>query len=298
MLSRRRFLLSAGLATPFLFGGYAFAVEPLRLIVTPYRITPDHWPAGLSLRMAVVADIHAMNPWMSPAHIARIAAVTNALKPDIVLLAGDYEASMPPYGIGSYVSMEDCAEALSILEAPLGVHAVLGNHDVGRRGNWGENVRRAFSARSIPVMENEALRLEKDGKPFWLLGLGDQWGGRVGRGLDDLPATLDRVSDEAPAILLAHEPDIFADLPRLDRQRRIALTISGHTHGGQVNIPFYGPRSIPSRYGRRYAYGHVVEDDRHLVVSAGLGMTGIPVRFGVPPEIVLITLGPAGPVAV
>jgi uncharacterized protein len=291
MLSRRSFLFSAGIATPLLFGSYAFGVEPLRLIVTSYRISPERWAGAPPLRIAVVADVHAMNPWMSPLHIARIAAATNALKPDIVLLAGDYEASMPPYGIGSYVSMQDCAEALSSLEAPLGVYAVLGNHDVGRRGNWGENVRRAFPAHGIPVMENEALRLEKDGRPFWLLGLGDQWGGRGGRGLDDLPATLGRVTDEAPAILLAHEPDIFADLPRLDLQRRIALTVSGHTHGGQVNIPMYGPRSIPSRYGKRYAYGHVVEDDRHLVVSAGLGMTGIPVRFGVPPEIVLITLG-------
>jgi predicted MPP superfamily phosphohydrolase len=297
MFTRRRFLLSATLATPFLSGSYAFAIEPvLRLVTTRYDIAPSRWPAGHSLRIAVLADIHAINPWMSPSRIAAIAQATNALRPDIILLAGDYEASMPLYGIGSYVSMEDCAQALSILKAPLGVHAVLGNHDLGLRGNWGDNVRRAFAGHGIPVMENSALRLEKDGKPFWLLGLGDQWGGRGGAGLDDLPATLAQVNDEAPTILLAHEPDIFADLPRLDRERRIALTICGHTHGGQVSIPFYGPRSVPSRYGRRFAYGHIVEDDRHLVVSGGLGMTAIPVRFGVPPEIVLITLG-AGPPA-
>lgn len=295
MLSRRHFLLRAALATPFLFGGYAFAIEPQRLVVTHYRITPRQWPAGLVLKIAVLADIHAINPWMSPAHIERIARATNVLTPDIVLLAGDYEASMPLYGIGSYVSMEDCAKALSLLRAPLGVHAVLGNHDLGRRGNWGENVRRAFVAHAIPVMENDVLRLTKDGQPFWLLGLGDQWGGRGGAGLDDLPGTLAKVTDEAPAILLAHEPDIFAALPKRDRQRRIALTISGHTHGGQVHIPFYGPRGVPSRYGRRYAYGHIVEDNRHLVVSGGLGMTAIPVRFGVPPEIVVITLDGGGP---
>ncbi|MDZ5450125.1 metallophosphoesterase [Labrys sp. ZIDIC5] len=293
MLSRRHFLLKAGLATPLISGGYAFGVEPQRLVVTHYRISPDNWSAGPTLRIAVLADIHAINPWMSPAHIERIAHGTNALEPDVVLLAGDYEASMPLYGVGSYVSMEDCARALSLLRAPLGVHAVLGNHDLGRRGKGGDNVRRAFAAHGIPVMENQALRLSWGGRPFWLLGLGDQWGGRGGAGLDDLPGTLARVSDEAPAILLAHEPDIFAALPKHDRQRRIALTISGHTHGGQVRIPFYGPRGIPSRYGRRFAYGHIVEDDRHLVVSGGLGMTGVPVRFGVPPEIVMITLGSA-----
>lgn len=294
MLSRRRFLLKAGLVAPFLSGGYAFGVEPQRLVTTRYRILPGNWPAGLVLRIAVLADIHAINPWMSSAHIERIARATNALDPDIVLLAGDYEASMPLYGVGSYVSMEDCAAALSLLRAPLGVHAVLGNHDLGRRGNWGENVRRAFAAHAIPVMENHALRLTWDDRPFWLLGLGDQWGGRGGAGLDDLPGTLAKVGDDAPAILLAHEPDIFAALPKRDRQHRIALTISGHTHGGQVHIPFYGPRGIPSRYGRRFAYGHIVEDGRHLVVSGGLGMTGLPVRFGVPPEIVMITLGADG----
>ena len=297
MLSRRHFLLKAVLATPFLFGGYALSVEPQRLVITRYRITPEGWPAGPMLRIAVLADIHAINPWMSPAHIERIARATNALEPDIVLLAGDYEASMPLYGVGSYVSMADCAKALSLLRAPLGVHAVLGNHDLGRRGRGGDNVRRAFAAFGIPVLENEAVRVEKGGLGLWLLGLGDQWGGIHRRRLDDLPATLAQMSDSSPAILLAHEPDIFAELPMLDRERRIALTICGHTHGGQVRIPFYGPRGVPSRFGKRFAYGHIVEDDRHLVVSGGLGMTGLPVRFGVPPEIVMITLGGAGSTA-
>ena len=295
MLSRRRFLLKAGLATPFLSGGYAFGVEPQRLVTTRYRISSGTWPSGLVLRIAVLADIHAINPWMSPAHIERIARATNALDPDVVLLAGDYEASMPLYGVGSYVSMEDCARALSLLRAPLGVHAVLGNHDLGRRGKGGDNVRRAFAAHGIPVMENVAVRLEKAGRGLWLLGLADQWGGIHRRRLDDLPGTLAQMSDGSPAILLAHEPDIFAELPHLDRERRIALTVCGHTHGGQVSFPFYGPRGVPSRYGRRFAYGHIVEDNRHLVVSGGLGMTGVPIRFGVPPEIVMITLGDGEP---
>ncbi|PRH88205.1 metallophosphoesterase [Labrys okinawensis] len=294
MLSRRHFLLKAGLATPFLSSGYAFGVEPQRLVATRYRISPENWPAGLVLRIAVLADIHAINPWMSPAHIERITHATNALEPDIVLLAGDYEASMPLYGVGSYVSMEDCAKALSLLRAPLGVHAVLGNHDLGRRGKGGDSVRRAFAAHGIPVMENVAVRLEKTGRGLWLLGLGDQWGGIHHRRLDDLPGTLAQMSDDSPAILLAHEPDIFAELAHLDRERRIALTVCGHTHGGQVSFPFYGPRGVPSRYGRRFAYGHIVEDNRHLVVSGGLGMTGVPVRFGVPPEIVMITLDGGG----
>jgi uncharacterized protein len=289
----RRHLLKAGLATSLLVGGYALA-EPQRLVVTHYRPTPRQWPADFRLRIAVIADVHAINPWMTTAHIDSIVRATNLLQPDIVVLAGDYEASMPRYKVGSWVSMDDCGKALSGLRAPLGTFAVLGNHDIAN--NDGDNVRRGFGAHGIPVLENAARRLVKDGKPFWLLGLADQFGtGRwsAKQGHDDLPGTLAKVGDDAPAILLAHEPDIFVDVPD-----RVALTISGHTHGGQVLIPGFGPLMIPSRYGNRFRYGHIVENERHMVVSGGLGTSGIPVRFGVPPEIVMITLGANGASAV
>lgn len=104
-------------------------------------------------------------------------------------------------------------------------------------------------------------------------------------GIDDLPATLAMVDDDAPVILMAHEPDIFARVPA-----RIALTLSGHTHGGQVRLFGWSP-IVPSRYGNRYAYGHVQENGRDLIVSAGLGTSKLPIRLGAPPEIVLIELG-------
>ena len=93
------------------------------------------------------------------------------------------------------------------------------------------------------------------------------------------------MTDDAPVILLAHEPDIFPQVPS-----RVALTLSGHTHGGQVRLFGYSP-VVPSDYGNRYAYGPVEETGRHLVVSGGLGYSGIPVRFGVPPEITVVDLG-------
>jgi uncharacterized protein len=287
----RRHLLKAGLAMPFMFGGYALA-EPQRLLVTRYQAAPRQWPADFPLRIAVLADIHAINPWMTPQHIEEIVRATNLLQPDIVLLAGDYEASMPRFKIGSWVSMNDCGKALSGLKAPLGTYAVLGNHDVAN--NDGDNVRRGFTAHGIPVLENAARRIVKNGRPFWLLGLGDQFGGGgrwdATRGYDDLPGTMAQIGDDAPAILLAHEPDIFVDV-----SDRVALTISGHTHGGQIVIPGYGALHVPSRFGSRFRYGHIVEGDRHIIVSGGLGTSGIPVRFGVPPEIVLITLGANAP---
>ena len=148
----------------------------------------------------------------------------------------------------------------------------------------------------IPVYDNTSVRLEKDGAPFWIAGLGDQWAFTKGRGcrsgerglcqgVDDLAGTLRQVTDDAPVILMAHEPDIFPKVPD-----RVALTIAGHTHGGQVRVLGYAP-IVPSRYGNRYVYGHIVEEGRNLIVSAGLGCSIAPVRLGAPPEIVLIEIG-------
>jgi uncharacterized protein len=290
------------------FGGYALA-EPFRHVVTTYRITPPHWPRGLRLRLAVLADLHACDPWVSAARIAGIVARANALQPDAVLLLGDYVVGHRLMRFGRAVPHADWASALAGLRAPLGVHAVLGNHDwweeqeVQVRRQGPVKARLALEAAGIPVYENNAVRLVKDGQPFWIAGLGDQWafwprdeeyrdfkrGGKIGyTGVHDLDGTLAQVKDEAPVILMAHEPDIFPQVPS-----RVALTLSGHTHGGQLRLLGYSP-VVPSRYGNRYAYGHVIEDDRHLVISAGLGLSGVPVRFGSPPEIVMIELGAEG----
>ena len=286
-------------------GGYAVA-EPWRLSVTRYQLTPPGWPENFALKLAVIADLHACDPWMSLARVRQIVARTNALGADAVLLLGDFVVG---YRLGTYsraVAHDDWAAELAMLKAPLGVHAVLGNHD------WWEDrdvqVRRAGPLKAamalenvrIPVYENEAVRLVKDGRPFWLAGLGDQWafwpkkenhlefvrGGKVAyEGVHDLPGTLAKIADDAPVILMAHEPDIFPDVPS-----RVSLTLSGHTHGGQIRLAGFAP-IVPSKFGRRYVYGHIVEDNRNLIVSGGLGCSALPLRFGSPPEIVVVELG-------
>lgn len=304
LVTRRQLLrgvLTLGAATT-LVGGYAVA-EPWRLVVTKYRISPPGWPRGLTLRCAVIADVHACEPWMGEARIRQIVARTNALSPDAIFLLGDYMAGYRLKRLANDIPTPDIARALSGLSAPLGVYAVLGNHDwwhdievqIRRRGPLAIGL--ALEAVGIRVLENRAVRVVKGGQPIWIAGLGDQWAfwrrgprsqsrnpNRWYDGVDDLPGTMAQVSDTAPVVLLAHEPDIFPDVPP-----RIALTISGHTHGGQVTFAGYAP-VVPSIYGRRYVYGHIVEDRRHLVVSGGLGCSGFPVRFGRPPEIVLIEL--------
>ncbi|MCB1505866.1 MAG: metallophosphoesterase [Hyphomicrobiaceae bacterium] len=269
---------------------------------------PRNWPKDLRLRIAVIADLHVCPRWMPLDRVARIVARTNALAPDIVLLPGDFAPSRRMTKFAGREEPDAWARLLAKLEAPLGCHAVLGNHDwwddiqvqMRRHGPTpsGEALKRA----GIPVYENEAVRLEKDGQPFWLAGLGDQWafwprpqnyeefrrGGKVGyEGVDDLPATLAKVTDDAPILLMVHEPDIFPEVPD-----RVALTVCGHTHGGQISLAGFTP-VVPSKFGSRYVYGHIVEGGRDLIVSGGLGVSGMPVRFGVPPEIVVIDLGVA-----
>jgi uncharacterized protein len=289
--------------------GYA-AAEPFLLNVTRYRISPPRWPEGFTLRVALIADIHACDPWMPADRIRHIVANTNALAPDATLLLGDYVVGSKLSRYGRKVSHEDWGGALAGLKAPFGVHAVLGNHDwwedtkVQRTRSGTVKARRTLEAAGIKVYENDAVRLEKEGHPFWLAGLGDQWAyyprnglpGRRGKnyyyaGVDDLPKTMAQITDDAPVVLMTHEPDIFPEVPD-----RVALTVAGHTHGGQVRLAGYAPY-VPSKYGRRYLYGHIVEEGRNLVVSGGLGCSGLPIRFGSPPEIVLVEIGHSPAVA-
>lgn len=285
-------VLGAGL------GAYGLLLEPrFRLRVARYAIRPAGWPEGVRLRIAALADLHAGFPHMPLERVRRIVEATNTLRPDVVALLGDYGgtdriSADPPL-------WDDIVPLFRGLDAPLGAYGILGNHEFWddaafqRRRGAGETLAHAaFRQAAVPLLENDAVRLQARGGPVWLLGLGDQLAVLLGRGRyrgrDDLPGTLAKVTDDAPAILLAHEPDIFPEVPA-----RVALTLSGHTHGGQVRLFGYSP-VVPSMYGNRYAYGHVVEDGRHLVVSGGLGTVSAgyaPVRLGVPPEIVVVDLG-------
>jgi predicted MPP superfamily phosphohydrolase len=299
MISRRHFLgFGTGVgALGASTVAYGFTVEPLvRLQTTRYHLSPPQWPSDFPLTIAAIADLHACDPWMSLDRIAEIVDHTNALKPDVIVLLGDYVAGT--HHVTRFIPASEWAPVLAGLKAPLGVHAVLGNHDwwedkaVQHEGKGPPIARRALEAVGIPVYENDAQRLVKDNRPFWLAGLGDQlayvpsWRAYPGRrmGVDDLSRTLAKVTDDAPVVLMAHEPDIVMRVPS-----RVALQLSGHTHGGQVRLFGWSP-TVPSRYGSRFAYGHRREAC-DIVVSGGLGCSIVPFRLGVPPEIVVVTLG-------
>src|ERR1700676_2179211 len=304
MISRRQFLrFIAGVgALGVSTATYGVGVEPvLRLRVARYNITPPRWPSGFQLKIAAIADLHACDPWMSIDRIHGIVERTNALQADIIVLLGDYVAGHRH--VTRLIPAGEWAPVLAGLTAPLGVHAILGNHDwwedktVQREGQGPTAARRALEAAGIPVYENDVVRLTKSGRSFWLAGLGDQLAYMPARrfrpvkriGVDDLTATLAKVTDNAPVILLAHETHIAMRVPG-----RVSLQLCGHTHGGQTRLLGWLP-VVPSRYGGRFAYGHT-RTNCDVIVSSGLGCSIMPFRLGVPPEIVLVTLGGKNPV--
>ncbi|MCB1358747.1 MAG: metallophosphoesterase [Maritimibacter sp.] len=291
-MTRRGFIkgLLATLLAGLFVSAYGFFIEPaLRLRVKRWRLRHRDWPADRPLRIAVVADLHAAEPHVPLRRVTQVVTRTNALGADLIVVLGDLPAGHR--FVTRHVPLAAVGAALGRLSAPLGVYAVLGNHDwwddpdAQARGAGPTLAGQAMEANGIPVLENRALELANG---VWLAGLGDQLallrGAEGIKGVDDLDATLAQVPEDAPVILLAHEPDIFPQVPG-----RVALTLSGHTHGGQLRIFGYSP-VVPSRFGNRYAYGAVEEEGRHLVVSGGIGMSILPVRFGVTPEITLVDL--------
>ncbi|MEX3008289.1 metallophosphoesterase [Hoeflea sp. TYP-13] len=275
-------------------GGYSLGYEPFmrprekRYFIRSERFDYLRHQHRQGLRIVALADLHACRFWMRPSRIRKIVAQTNALEPDLIVLLGDFVSGFKP-SQWTDLPMNVWTKALSALRAPLGTFAVLGNHDCQLDG---KGVTRHLERAGIPVLHNRAIQLKTNtGARLWLAGLGDQRVIKLGngryRGEDDLAGTMRQIRGETdPLILLAHEPDIFPDVPP-----RVDLMLSGHTHGGQIRLPFVGAPHIPSRHGQRYAYGHVVEEDRQLVVSGGLGCTHLPARLSVPPEIVIIDVG-------
>lgn len=265
-----------GLGLALTVACWALWIEPAGLRNETRRLVVPGWPAANGpLRIAVIADLHVGSPWNGLDRLQRVVRVAQAARPDLILLAGDFVITEVRWG--HFVAPEAIAEHLGRLSAPLGVHAVLGNHD------WwydGPRVAAALRRSGVRVLQNEAVKLVGEGRSFWLAGLDDFWAGTP-----DLEGTLRQVSDSDPIILLTHNPDIFPTVPA-----RVALTIAGHTHGGQVRLPLIGRPVVPSVYGARYAAGEVCEEGRHLFVTPGVGTSILGIRFRVPPEVSVLDI--------
>ncbi len=262
----------AGAAAAAALAGYAGWIEPRRLVVRQVELTPPHWPPALDgLRLGVVSDLHAGVPHVGLAAVGRVVDALNAQAPDVHLLLGDYLDSSQL--LRRPVAPDALAAELGRLRAPRGTIGVIGNHDWREAG---DRMWRAMDHAGITVLEDEAT--ERGG--LWIAGLGD-----MRHRNPDVPAALADIPPHAPAIVLSHDPDMFPAIPS-----RISLTLAGHTHGGQVAIPLLRRPMLPSRYGERYARGHIVEGGRHLYVTHGVGTSGLPLRLFAPPEVVVLTL--------
>ena len=268
-----RLILLTGVA----LAGWAFVWEPSRLTEKDYTLRLPEWPAACAdYRVAVVSDIHAGAPYIGLEKIDRMVAMIQKQKPDLVLLPGDF-VIQEVLG-GSFIAPEVLAQHLKPLLLQSKVYAVLGNHDA-----WldSKRVQAAFENAGIAVLEDRAIPITKKQCQFWLLGLSDYTEGKL-----EYYQAFSTVPADSPTLAFTHNPDIFPDLFKA----RFSLLVAGHTHGGQVNLPFIGRAVVPSKYGERYAIGHIRESDRHLFVSPGIGTSILPVRFGVPPEISYLRL--------
>jgi uncharacterized protein len=253
-------------------GAYAALVEPRRLVVRRHRLELPRWPASLDgLRVGVMSDLHSGVPHASAAAVAKWVDAMNAERPDLILLGGDFTDAHPIFG--GRLPPGEIAALLARLEAPLGRVAVLGNHDWKR---FGADMWLALKGAGITVLENDSVRAGG----LHVAGLADLRMRRpsVAEALRDVP-------EDEPVIVLAHDPDVFPYVPD-----RVSLTVAGHTHGGQIAIPYLRIPAVPSAYRERFVRGHVEEDGRQLIVSAGLGTSGLPIRLLAPPEILLLEL--------
>ncbi len=298
-ITRRTFLKRLVCSSAVIGAGglaYPTLIEPHFAHIHRIRVVIQGLPSAFNgLTIAHLTDLHRSSV-VSSEYLSECIAKANALAPDLMVFTGDYltdhhhfphnrsrrlaqsalhsvfKETTPPDGL-----LDDCAQCMSHARAKYGVFASLGNHD-----NWygGDAVARAIESVGIPVLRNASQTIRINGEPLPIIGLGDYWTD----GVDVVTAF--RHVDTPFSLVLMHNPDSFEDWS----QEGSHLILSGHTHGGQVVIPFYGPPLVPSDYGQKYAHGLFTRGDTHMYVSRGIGMISPPVRFNCPPEIALLEL--------
>ncbi len=294
-ISRRGFLslgcgAVAGSVTTCLLGSlYATQVEPLWIEVTWVDIhLAGLPPAPEGLAIALLGDFH-LGRNVSRQQVRKAVEMANGLKPDLILLTGDFVTGSARYSVA-------CGEELAALEAPHGVYAVLGNHD-----NWTDpdQVADNVGAGGVTVARDEAFAVEVGDGRIWLVGIEDTGytAGFVGGSFRDFEAAwkakrlrleeiLEALPEDEPRLLLVHNPDFAEMLPH----GCIDLALCGHMHGGQVRVPFLGAPVMPSFFGDKYAGGLVQGPSSLVYVNRGIGLISPPIRFNCRPEITLLRL--------
>ena len=277
--TRRKFIRLAATVGVAALAADTTLIEPNRPRVVRKEIVLRRWPARMDgFTIALLSDFH-YDPYFSVHPLRSAIRMVNALHPELIALAGDF-VSVPMFGdpaLGASVA-EPCAQLLRQMQAPHGLWAVMGNHDVFTDP---DRVTSALRNAGIHVLSNQSAPIERDGARFWLGGLDD-----VLERNADLDSTLRNIPADEAVVLMAHEPDFADHVARYP----VDLQLSGHSHGGQVRLPFLRPLYLPE-LARKYVWGlYKIGGGLTLYTNPGLGTVRIPVRINCPPEITLLTL--------
>jgi uncharacterized protein len=279
--SRRNFIIGTGTtAAAFAFYAGEIARHELDVVDRPIAIR-NLPPAFHGYRIVQISDIH-LDEYTEPYFLEHAVNKINTLAPDLVLLTGDFITHGSITFIAGRHAVHRCAEIVTGLTAPLR-YAVLGNHDVAVNAAM---VVSALSSRGTPVLVNQHVPIERNGARIWLCGLDDP-----GTSNPNLNLAIPDKPD-GPVILMGHEPDYADTVVAHPRGPLVDLMLSGHSHGGQIRLPFLGPLVLPP-LGMKYPEGHYHFNQMQLYVNRGLGTVGLPFRLNCPPEITVLTLNPA-----
>jgi predicted MPP superfamily phosphohydrolase len=273
---KRTAIAALGLAAlPSAGFAYVRYAEPKWLEKKEVTLKLDRLPKEMNgIRVVQFSDVHLGFHYTSE-HLSRLGAAINRLQPDVICFTGD----LVDHALPSENETAAIIDALASMEAPLGKFAVLGNHDYYKNS---AAVAKLLSTGGFTVLLNAAALVKRNGSALWVAGLDDQW-----KGKPDIEKTLKQTSPDDFVLLLSHCPDI-ADM---SVRYSVDLQLSGHSHGGQVRIPFYENRFVP-KYAKKYVMGlYTLGDGKlQLYVNRGIGVSEYPIRFRCRPELTVFTL--------
>lgn len=250
---------------------YSYLTEPSSLVTRSETISLKNWDKNLNgLKVAVVSDLHIGAKKINLKKVKKIVKMINSQNPDLIVILGDFDALLIE---SSKIPHKDISAVLNQLKAPCGVYAVLGNHDYNPPGV----VRSILKDTGIKLLVNKSDYIIFNTKKIKICGIGDWWFDNV-----DVQKTVGKIN--TPTILLSHNPDAFDKTPD-----KVSLILSGHTHGGEVVLPLFGPLFVPSVHGKAFAKGLIKENEKTLYITSGIGtLSGF--RLFNSPEIVFLTL--------
>ena len=280
------FLILLGLAV------WAFYIEPSRLVVNNYPLKLQKWSAQQNgLKIVAISDVHGGSNFVTEERIREVVERVNAQNPDIIVLLGDYLSRNYLKPTTLKMPLETVAENLRGLKARYEVFAVLGNHD---NEFGGAKVRTELERIGYKVLENEVVAIKHNDEWVRLFGAHDvlRAGGSWSQSNQDIKLAIENAEiKEGKIIVITHNPDAIVYLTEeLSISDDFSLLIAGHTHGGQCRFPLIGAPIVPSEHGQKYASGHIRDKGIDVFVTTGVGMSVLPVRFGVPPEIAVLEL--------